>query len=168
MAVTTATSLRETYDAVPESVRDARQAIVGFAAAAGFGTARLSDIWLATSEALTNVVRHAYADLHGTIEVDAAIAGGELCILVADEGRGLRPHASTDGLGLGLMLIVSVCDEATISKRSNGGTEVAMRFRLDAGPGPASGGTQSRRSGQSRGEVASATEPATSSFSTTK
>jgi serine/threonine-protein kinase RsbW len=162
MAVTAAPSIRETYDAVPESVRAARQAIIGLAAAAGFETARLSDIWLATSEALTNVVRHAYEDRRGTIEVDAAIAGDELCILIADDGGGLRPRASGTGLGLGLMLIVSVCDEAAISKRSGGGTEVSMRFWLDAGSERSPGRSQSR------GSVRSATRPATSSFSTTK
>ena len=162
MAVITATLLRETYDAVPESVRSARQAIMGVAAAAGFEGERLADVWLASSEALTNVVRHAYKDRGGTIEVDAAYAGGELCVLVADYGRGLRPHESGSGLGLGLMLIVAVTDEAAISKRSGGGTELSMRFRLDAGSAPSLGG------GQSRGSVSSATEPATSTFSTTK
>ena len=162
MAVTTTTALRETYDAVPGSVRAARQAIIGFAAAAGFDTTRLADVWLATSEALTNVVKHAYGDRGGQIEVDAALAGDELCILIADEGRGMRPHASGSGLGLGLMLIVAVCDEAVISKRSGGGTEVSMCFRL----GYDRAGSQRRR-GQSRGSLCSATAPATSRFSTT-
>jgi anti-sigma regulatory factor (Ser/Thr protein kinase) len=162
MAVIAGTSLRETYDAVTESVRAARQAIIGVAAAAGFEGDRLADVWLATSEALTNVVRHAYEDGAGTIEVDAAFAGGELCVLIADNGRGLSPHESGSGLGLGLMLIVAVADEASISKRSGGGTELSMRFRLDAGSEPSRGGAQSR------GSVCSATEPATSTFSTTK
>jgi anti-sigma regulatory factor (Ser/Thr protein kinase) len=162
MAVTTATSLHQTYDAVPESVRSARDAIIGVAAAAGFAGDRLADVWLASSEALTNIVKHAYEGRGGTIEVDAAFAGGELCLLIADHGRGLTPHESGSGLGLGLMLIVAVTDEASISKRSGGGTELSMRFRLDAGSVP------SRTGAQSRGSVCSATAPATSSFSTTK
>ncbi len=158
----TATLLRDTYEAAPQSVRAARQAIVAFAAMAGFEGARLADIWLAASEALTNVVTHAYGDQAGTIEVEAAIAGGELCLLIADDGRGLHPHPSGTGLGLGLMLIVAVCDEAAIAKRSGGGTEVSMRFRIDAGP------ERSRDRAQSRGSIRSATAPATSSFSTTE
>jgi serine/threonine-protein kinase RsbW len=162
MAVTQTLSLRQTYGAVPESVRPARQAIFAVAVAAGFDSARLADVWLASSEALTNVVKHAYPDQCGTIEVDAAVAGGELCILIADQGRGLRPHTSGSGLGLGLMLIVAVSDEAAISKRSGGGTEVSMRFRLD------SRSESSRGRRQSRGSVCSATAPATPRFSTTK
>lgn len=161
MGVTQARSLRQTYDATPGSVRAARRAIVGVAAAAGLESARLADVWLATSEALTNVVKHAYGGRGGVIEVDAAVAGNELCILIADQGRGLRPHTSGRGLGLGLMLIVAVSDEAVISKRSGGGTEVSMRFRLGSRSEP------SRGPRQSRGSVCSATAPATSRFSTT-
>ncbi|HWE32543.1 MAG TPA: ATP-binding protein [Solirubrobacteraceae bacterium] len=156
----TATSLHRTYDADPDSVRAAREATVGFAAAAGFDAARLADVWLASSEALTNVVKHAYEVQGGKIELDVAITGNELCILIADEGRGLRPHPSGRGLGLGLMLIVAVSDEAAIWKRAGGGTAVSMRFGLE-GSEPSGG----RR--QSRGSVCSATAPATSRFSTT-
>ncbi len=161
MAVSPQLSLHQTYDAVPESVRAARQAIFAVAVAAGFDSARLADIWLASSEALTNVVKHAYPDEGGTIEVDAVVAGSELCILVADQGRGLRPHTSGSGLGLGLMLIVAVSDEAAISKRAGDGTQVSMRFRLDCPPESSPGWRQSR------GSVCSATAPATPRFSTT-
>jgi serine/threonine-protein kinase RsbW len=157
MAVASRTELHERYDAAVGSIRPGRDAIVRFAADAGVDQARLPDVGLAASEALTNVVKHAYGSGGGTIEVEAFAAGGEVCVLIADSGRGLRPHQPGDGLGLGLMLIVSLCDELAIAKRSGGGTELSMRFRVarDAG--------RARRTGrgvQSRGSVASATSPA--------
>jgi anti-sigma regulatory factor (Ser/Thr protein kinase) len=162
MAGASRTALHETYDAVPESVRVARNAIVGFAASAGVANGRLPDVWLAASESLTNVVKHAYRDgTVGKIEVDVAAVDHELTIVVADDGRGLRAHGRRGGLGLGLMLIVSVCDELVISNRGTGGTQVVMTFRFESGPPSRPGGPQSR------GSVRAATAPARSRFSTT-
>jgi serine/threonine-protein kinase RsbW len=150
--------LRDTYPAVAESVGAARGALVRFAAQAGLSTERLESVRLATSEALTNAVRHAYPDRVGSIHITAAVARDELCILIADDGCGLRPHLPRRGLGLGLTLIASLCDELQIATCASGGTELCLWFTLTTTP---------VAEGHSRGSVASAISPARSRFSTT-
>jgi serine/threonine-protein kinase RsbW len=151
--------MRETYPAVAESVAAARAALTRFAAQADLSTDRLESVRLAASEALTNAVKHAYPDGAGSIHVIAAVARGELCILITDDGCGLRPHLPRRGLGLGLTLIASLCDELQIVTRASGGTELSLWFKLTTSvPEP---------EGHSRGSVASAISPARSRFSTT-
>jgi anti-sigma regulatory factor (Ser/Thr protein kinase) len=130
------TDLNETWAAASESVAPARQAIVDYAARVGASEQQLETIRLAASEAITNVVLHAYDGEQGFVHVTAAIAGGDLCVLVADEGHGFRPHVGGGGLGLGLLLIAEACDELTIVKASSGGTELWMWFKLGQGGGP--------------------------------
>lgn len=119
---------------------------------------QIADIRLAASEALTNVILHAYPDVPGEIHVAAAVIDGELWILVADDGGGLSSGSDRSGLGLGLTLIAQASDELSIVKRSNGGTELRMRFRL--------GDVEVPAADQCRGSVFSACWPASSSFST--
>jgi len=118
------------YDAEPPSVGAARADLAGFAAGAGASDALLDGVRLAVSEAVTNVVRHAYPLAAGEIRVRAAIADDELEVVVSDDGCGV--HAGTDGagLGLGLALICEVSDEMTLAPRAGGGTDVRMRFSL--------------------------------------
>jgi two-component sensor histidine kinase len=71
------------------------------------------------------------AERAGTIHITAAVACGELCVLIADDGCGIRSHASRGGLGLGLTLMASVCDELQIVKRSSGGTGLWLWFKLE-------------------------------------
>ena len=123
-------SLRDLYPAAVESVRLARDAVVTFAATAGATPDRLEAIRLAVSEAMTNAVKHAYADDPGPIEVAATVASGELWVLIADHGCGLRADARSDGLGLGLALIALASDSVTIAQRSSGGIEVRLAFAL--------------------------------------
>lgn len=94
-------SLQESYAAVPSSVPAARHAIVAFAAAAGARDERLDAIRLASSEALSNVVQHAYSGRSGQIHVTARLAAGEVWLLISDDGCGLRAGRDSDGLGLG-------------------------------------------------------------------
>jgi anti-sigma regulatory factor (Ser/Thr protein kinase) len=153
-----------TYDAVPASVPDARHAITAFAAAVGASSEELEDIRLASSEAVTNVVVHAYGDGDGRVHVSAALAGDELWVLVGDDGNGLHAGTSCGGLGMGLALIAELCDSFAVVNRSTGGTEVRMRFALASVPPALSdGGSQSVRS-----SMASAARPASSVFSTTR
>ncbi|MGI8714364.1 MAG: ATP-binding protein [Solirubrobacteraceae bacterium] len=123
-------SLSLTYRAAPSSVGLARAAMVEFAGRAGATRAEIDAIRLATSEAVTNAVVHAYRGAPGQIHVTATIAGPELWLLIADDGAGMEPEAHRPGLGLGLGLISRVCDEVRIVSRPSGGTEVGIRLGL--------------------------------------
>ena len=142
-------SLNDSYPAVAETVPRAREAVTRFAAGAGASPEQLEAVRLAVSEALTNAVVHAYRGSAGSINVTAALAEGDLWVLVADDGRGLRAGGGKSGLGIGLALIARVSDYFAIVKRSSGGTEVRMRFRLETA-----------RSRYERGSEASASRPA--------
>jgi anti-sigma regulatory factor (Ser/Thr protein kinase) len=124
-------ALNETYPAVPEAVPMARYAVAEMAADAGAGGERLEEIRLAVSEALTNAVVHAYRDdPAGSFQVTAAVAAGELWVLISDDGRGLHAWNDSRGLGIGLSLISGLSDDFAIVTRASGGTEVQMRFDL--------------------------------------
>jgi len=124
--------LSASYAARPESVAAARAAVVEFAARRGASPETLEAVALAVSEAATNVVVHAYRDAAepGAIEVTAAEAGGELWVIVADGGSGLRPRRDSKGLGLGLGLIAQASDGVDLVHRAAGGLELRMRFAL--------------------------------------
>jgi serine/threonine-protein kinase RsbW len=90
-------------------------------------------VQLGVSEAVTNVVVHAYSDAPkpGSLEVAAALAGGELWVIVTDSGAGLRPRRDSPGLGLGLGLIAQISDGVDLEHRASGGLELRMRFVVD-------------------------------------
>lgn len=110
----------------------ARRALVDFAARAGADGERLEAIRLAVSEAVTNVVIHAYRKTPGMIAVNAAVAGGELTVLIADSGCGPQVPACRPGLGMGWALIADACEVFSVTERSDGGTEAELRFNLAA------------------------------------
>ena len=150
-------TLLRTYPAVPESVPLARQELVCFSLLAGADGGRAEDVKLSVSEALTNVVQHAYRGVEGVIHVRASIAAEELWVLIGDDGDGLESQNDSPGLGVGLTLIAQMSDGLTIMDRSGGGTEVRMRFVL--GPGA--------DAGYERGSSLSASSRASTPFSTT-
>jgi two-component sensor histidine kinase len=61
--------------------------------------------------------------------------------VVSDDGCGVhRDRADDGGLGFGLALICELSDQMTLAPRSNGGTDVRMRFSLlESGSGAAVG-----------------------------
>ena len=124
-------SVSETFEAQPESVGRARAAVAQFAADAGATRREIDDIRLATSEAVTNSVLHAYRGRPGAIQLTAAVVSDELWVLVADHGCGMQPRDNGPGLGLGLGLISQISEDLAIVPRSSGGTEVRMRFPLE-------------------------------------
>ena len=79
-------ALSESYSAVAESVPLARHAVTRFARSAGASEEQVAAVSLAVSEALTNVVEHAYDDGQGSVHVASAVTGEELWVLVSDDG----------------------------------------------------------------------------------
>jgi serine/threonine-protein kinase RsbW len=127
--------LRLHLPAVSGNVPLIRHAVLAFAASQGASQELQGTIALAITEAVSNVVVHAYRDREDpatvTVEADADRGEGDLQIVVADEGLGLTPRYESDGLGMGLDIIADVSDDFSIRDRLPRGTEVFMRFALD-------------------------------------
>jgi anti-sigma regulatory factor (Ser/Thr protein kinase) len=121
-----------TATAVPDNVRELRREVGDFAAAHGLGEQRVDDVRLCVSEAVTNVVLHAYPDGPGTVTVEAHAADGSLMIQVTDTGIGFRERDDSPGSGYGMGLIASVASSVTLETPATGGTELHLRF--DASP----------------------------------
>jgi serine/threonine-protein kinase RsbW len=123
---------RWTFEANREAPGDARRAINEFAAAAGATDRALGSVAVCISEAITNVVVHAYRhdDRPGRVEVEAELDGDWLWVRVRDQGRGLEPRLDSPGLGLGLPLIAQLSASSEIVSPEQGGTEIIMRFNV--------------------------------------
>jgi serine/threonine-protein kinase RsbW len=94
------------------------------------------DLWpvgLVVSEAVTNVVLHAYRDRDpGSVRMQATVAGGLLTVVVADDGIGMAPRSDSPGLGVGLALIRRLAEDMNVE--SDGGTRLLVRLRLAPAP----------------------------------
>jgi nitrate/nitrite-specific signal transduction histidine kinase len=75
--------------------------------------------------------------LAGEVHVTAAIASGELWVLIADDGCGFQSPSLQPGQGWGLALIASAADSFEVAPRSNGGTELRNHFAISLDPGEA-------------------------------
>lgn len=138
-------TLEQAVTAAPEVVAPMRARLADFAARAGAGPDLVDAVRLVVSEVITNAVVHAYAGAPGPVTVRACVRGGQLSVLIADEGSGVQARAARPGLGLGLGLISRLSQAVVIQARPGGGTEVRVRFDLapgarDAAPVPAVGG----------------------------
>ena len=123
-----------TVPAEPLEVRRLRSEVVSFAADHGVQEPPIGSLKMAVSEAMTNVVVHAYDRASpGNVDVSVAVnvPEREVTVVVADQGLGMRPRADSPGMGLGLPLIGNLASELKILPAPSGrGTEVRMRFEL--------------------------------------
>lgn len=90
---------------------------------------------VAVSEALANVVLHAYVGrAPGPMTVEAWCDGDDLMVRICDEGRGLVPHVDSPGLGVGIAVMASLVDEFSVAGREGAdGTMVSLRLALAGG-----------------------------------
>jgi serine/threonine-protein kinase RsbW/stage II sporulation protein AB (anti-sigma F factor) len=123
--------------AVPGAASDARRAV--HAVAAGH-VADSYAVALAVSEAVTNVVVHAYRDRDsdadvepGQVHVTVTVEGHDLLVAVTDEGMGMTPRPDSPGAGLGLPIIATLSDRFEVQQLSKG-TRLLLGFRLAAAP----------------------------------
>ena len=125
-------TLERSFAAVPASAGAARAALARFGRRNRLADATIEAATLAVSEAVTNVVVHAYANRteRGDFRLTAAFAGSEFWVIVADSGSGLQPRRDSPGLGLGLAIIARVADGVDLVTSAGGGLEIRMRFAV--------------------------------------
>jgi len=140
-----------------------RRAIRTWATQWGASRREVDDIVLATGEAATNVIEHAYGPSGGPLEIRATHRHGEIVVSVRDEGHLAGPRE--DGRGRGFSLMAMLVDSIDINQHGTG-TEVRLHRRLGAevdetelappvttppvGASPAQGAESSRRGARRR------------------
>lgn len=115
--------------AVAASVATGRHAVRKFCVGQPLDHGKIA---IAVSEALTNVVVHAYRDSGvGPMRVSATMLAGVLTVVVSDDGQGMTPRYDSPGMGMGLLLIDQLAGAVEVdSDRS--GTRLEMRFARGA------------------------------------
>ncbi len=87
------------------------------------------DVLVAVSEAAANAVEHAYGPGDARFDVEArSTAGGEVCVVVRDQGRWRPPRGHNRGRGT--LLMQELMDHFEVTT-SDSGTEVRMRRQLE-------------------------------------
>jgi serine/threonine-protein kinase RsbW len=126
-----ATPLEISLRAEPSSVRDAREAVAEAARQLGISTSVVDDIRLCVSEAVANVVRHAYVDEIGNVHIRFERLGRGVVVFVRDFGSGSATSSTTRARssgGFGWKIIQALTDRYTVTTSSEKGTEVSMSF----------------------------------------
>lgn len=123
----------------PRFLNVVRLAVAGTAARAGLGVAEIDDVKVATSEACTNAIEHAYPEVGEgacrAIRIRMSAREGELRLEVEDEGSGFDPkrlpkvdleeRVQEEG-GLGIYLMRQLMDEVKIESAPGSGTKITM------------------------------------------
>ncbi|MBM7663128.1 serine/threonine-protein kinase RsbW [Bacillus mesophilus] len=128
----------------PEYVGVVRLTLSGIASRMGYSYEDIEDLKIATSEAITNAVHHAYnQDEGGEIVIGFGLFSDHLQIMVSDNGKSfdinqmkedLGPYSSSTNIyemnegGLGLYLIDTLMDDVKIN--NDAGVSVFMKKYL--------------------------------------
>jgi serine/threonine-protein kinase RsbW len=120
--------VRLTMPARPENVAVIRHVVGALAEVLTLPAETVDDMRLAITEACTNVVRHAYRDEPGPIDVSIRPEGDRLDLVVADRGRGIVPSQDAFGPGLGLPLIAALADSVDLCHTPSRGSRLSMSF----------------------------------------
>jgi serine/threonine-protein kinase RsbW len=120
----------------PESVALVRASLKGFGSLLGLEPELVDDLQMVASEACTNVVRHAYGEQGGPLQVGVTATHSGLELVVSDRGEWVEEHERGDDepAGLGLPVIRALADHTELTRRPEGGTEVHMRFEREIPP----------------------------------
>jgi anti-sigma regulatory factor (Ser/Thr protein kinase) len=116
--------------AVPEQVRSLRRMVATAAVEMGLDPGRIDHLQLALSEALSNIVLHAYGAAGGEMRVDLERDEDELRVVICDDGPGLGARPVTPGLGLGLGIVATASDRCEIATQPETGTRLTLVYDL--------------------------------------
>ena len=123
-----AADVRLTLPASPENIRVVRHVLGCLAETFGMPGDVCDDLRLAVTEACTNVVRHAYREPGGRIEVVARPSADSFEVIVSDRGAGIGPSPDAQGPGYGLGLISTLADRLEIDHAPGKGSRLQMWF----------------------------------------
>lgn len=130
--------------AKPQYVGVTRLAISGLANRVGFSFEEIEDLKIASSEAVTNAVEHAYQGKEGEVTIGCALYEDKMEIMVADHGssfdyeetkKNIGPYETDEDIeflregGLGLYLMEALMDEVKVLREE--GVTILMTKYLD-------------------------------------
>ncbi len=141
--------MRLELPARPTNLSLARAAVAAFAAQLPFTVEDLDDLKVALSEAVSNVILHAYpGGAAGDVIITAEIQGEDrFWVCVEDRGCGIADIAKArepayttvpDRMGLGFALMENFMDQVQVESAPGKGTRVTMSKRV---PNRMQGGT---------------------------
>jgi serine/threonine-protein kinase RsbW len=107
-----------------EYIALARLALSGLADIVALPDELLADLKLALTEAVSNSVRHAYADGSGFVSIAYELSRNALAVEVVDDGKGFDPEKPpvlegeelTEG-GLGIAIIRTIADDFELNSQ---------------------------------------------------
>ena len=130
-----------TFDARSVNEGFARVAVAAFIAELNPTLDEISDVKTAVSEAVTNVIIHAYEDPGEKVELRGMICGNQVELTVLDTGKGIgdvaramepfyttKPEYERSGMGFSFMEVFM--DEIRVISEPGKGTTVWMRKEI--------------------------------------
>ena len=116
--------------ATPSAATQMRRHVLAFATETGVPQELLDDLALGVTEAVTNVITHAYAGRSpGPVLVRCRAEDDRFVVEVLDEGPGVIARDDSPGLGHGLAAIGAVAQTLEVAARTDRpGTVVTMSF----------------------------------------
>ncbi|MBC7782778.1 MAG: ATP-binding protein [Burkholderiales bacterium] len=113
----------------PAQIAAVRKSVESFAARLGFDETAIGEIGLCVNEAIANVIRHAYAEVHDKpIDFVASEVPGGIEIDIRDWGTGIVPPLSRqkpagellEPGGLGMPCLMNLMDDIRYVPQSDG------------------------------------------------
>ena len=113
----------------PEELAAIRRLLRGWLTDAGADRRAIEAVLLASGEACTNAIEHAYGPGEQTFELEGVRDGDDVVLVIRDSGRWRAPRGQNRGRGLGLM--ETFMDEVEVIPTDTG-TAVRMRRKITA------------------------------------
>ena len=135
------------FDSRSQNEGFVRVAVAAFATQLNPTLEEVADLKTAVSEAVTNVVIHAYREKTGKVRIECSVREKEMTVTVIDYGVGIeniekameplyttRPELDRSGMGFAFM--EAFMDELEVESQPGQGTTVRMKKRFGIGQRP--------------------------------
>ena len=135
------------FDSRSQNEGFVRVAVAAFATQLNPTLEEVADLKTAVSEAVTNVVIHAYREKTGKVRIECSVRGKEMTVTVIDYGVGIeniekameplyttRPELDRSGMGFAFM--EAFMDELEVESQPGQGTTVRMKKKFGIGQRP--------------------------------